>query len=533
MKLSRLQFYTAVVTPAAVLMALEIVSSRVLAPHFGSSVYVWGSIIGVFLAAMSVGYALGGWLADRQPSLANLGRLILAAAFTQTLVLLAGRQIVAYLGDLTGGSPSGTLLVTAVLFGPCTVFFATVAPYAVKIATRDLALLGGTAGHLYAISTAASLVGTLGATFVLIPRFGLETILRLLLFLTAAAALVALVSAPRKERLNLALGVSLILLAVIPFQLGRDASVGLLADRITPYQSLRVVESDGYRFLYSDGTIHGSVGVTNHEPFLRYTRQTPVALLIRDRISTLLVLGMGSGSVGTFLQSRLPELQVEYVEIDPAVPELARQHLFFEDSDSRRVHVDDARRFLLSHPARQWDFIYCDTYIGHSVPFHLSTVEFFREVRGHLNPGGVFGLNLIADLEHPFSKAMLRSLRSVFPRVYIFAVPGENYVFFATDADDAPSRDELMAKAQELDGELAFDPPLTTLAKRLREPDLELAGALFLTDQYAPVNHLIRFDSEGSEWRRNSADEAPQESSPGAAVSDDDAPEAGAEEPDA
>lgn len=494
MNLSRLQFYTVVVVPGSVLMALEIVSSRILAPHFGSSVYVWGSIIGVFLAAMSLGYVWGGRLADRQPSLALLGRMVLGAGLAQTLVLLAGNPIVAWFGKLTGGEPAGTLLATFVLFGPVTMFLAAVSPYAVRLATRDLQILGGTAGHLYALSTGGSLLGTLGATFVLIPRLDLESILRLLLAVTAATSALALSSAPRQERMTLALAASLLLLALIPGTLTQEPGLDLLADRITPYQSLRVSESDGVRFLHSDGTLHAAVNIESGEPWLDYQRQPGTALLLRPELRTMLVLGMGGGSVGSYLQRQLGELRVDYVDIDPAIPELASEWMFFEEHERAVVHVDDGRRFLSGRPEARWDYVYVDTYIGHSIPFHLATVEFFQEVKAHLNPGGIFGLNLISNLENPFARGILRSLRSVFANLYVFAVPGGNYLFLAADLEQPPGREQLVATARQLDPKYGFSPSLETMAGLLRDVDVDLTRALLLTDKYAPVNHLIRMD---------------------------------------
>ncbi len=494
MKLSSLQFYGVVITPGAVLMALEIVSSRVLAPHFGSSVYVWGSIIGVFLAAMSIGYFWGGRFADRQPTLAVLGRLIVAAGLAQTVVLLAGAPIVAALGSLTGGSPAGTLIATTVLFGPVTMFLAAVSPYAVRLATRDLSLLGGTAGHLYALSTGGSLLGTLGATFVLIPRFDLESILRLLLALTALTSIAALITAARRERFPLALAVSLLLLALIPGTMTQEAGLELLADRITPYQTLRVSEADGIRFLHSDGTVHAAVEIESGDPWLSYARQAGTALLLDPNLESFLVLGMGGGSVGTYLQKQMPELAVDYVDIDPAIPELAREHMFFEESALARVHVDDGRRFLTSRPEARWDYIYVDTYIGQSIPFHMATIEFFREIKAHLNDGGVFGLNLISGLDNPFARGIVRTVSTVFSELYVFIVPSGNYLFLATDRADAPTREQMLATARRLDPEYGFEPSLVRMAGFHRDLDIDLTRALLLTDKFAPVNHLIRMD---------------------------------------
>ncbi len=528
--LSRIYFYAVVITPGAVLMALEMVSSRILAPHFGSSVYVWGSIIGVFLAAMSIGYFWGGKLADRQPTLAVLGRLVLAAGLAQTLVLLAGARIVAALGDLTGGSPTGTLIATTLLFGPPTAFLAAVSPYAVRLATSDLQLLGGTAGHLYALSTGGSLVGTLGATFVLIPYLDLESILRLLLAVTAVTAIAAMLSRPRQERLSLALGGSLLLLAAVPGTMTQEAGLELLANRITPYQSLRVSESDGVRFLHSDGTIHAAVIIDSREPWLDYTRQAGAALLIEPELDSFLVLGMGGGSVGTYLQQRVPGMRLDLVDIDPAIPELARELMFFEESERTAVHVDDGRRFLSGKPDARWDYIYVDTYIGHSIPFHLSTVEFFREAKRHLNPGGVLGLNLISNLENPFAQGIVRSISSVFDKFYVFVVPGGNYLLLATDRPEPPGRDRMLATARRLDPQHDFDPSLEEMVGYLRDVDFDLTQALLLTDRYAPVNHLVRMGGSGGQALRFEG-VAPVEGTAPASPADTPAAEAPENEP--
>jgi spermidine synthase len=236
------------------------------------------------------------------------------------------------------------------------------------------------------------------------------------------------------------------------------------------------------------------------------------ALLLQPELKSLLVLGMGSGSGGVFLQQRLPELTVDYVELDPAVAEVAREYLFFddgpfEDGTHRQVHIDDARRYLSTHPDDRWDYIYADTYIGQSIPFHLATVELYREVQTHLNPGGVFGLNMTTQLENPFARAMLRSLGAVFAHIYIFNIPGGNYLFLVTDQPDAPDRQQLLDRARELDQRWSFDPTLTQLAKRLRQVDVDLTDALYLTDQFAPVNHLIRIDRDLERWRVESEGE--------------------------
>ena len=491
---SPLRFYTVVTLPAAVLMAMEIVSSRLLAPHFGNSVYVWGSIIGVFLGVMSAGYWIGGRMADRHPNMLSLSTVIMASAVCQALILVFGRQAVAFLGDLTGGSPSGVLLTTAVVFGPPTVFLAMVSPYAVRIATRQLSELGGTAGHLYALSTAGSLVGTLGATFFLIPKMALEPIFGTLLALTAIGSLIGLGAEWRQRRSQLVLGLALLLLAVLPRSLFSSSDLNVLTERLSPYQTLLVQDEGDFRTVYSDGTIHSSFDRRTGETALDYSRLAAASLLIHPEIERMAVLGMGAGGVGRYLQSLRPDMVVDHVDVDQAVADIAIEYFGFEEGPHHRIFVEDGRRFLAERPDERWDLIYADTYIGHSIPFHLVTREFIQEVRDHLTEGGVFGMNIVTDLDSPLSRGLLKNLAGRFANIYIFQAPRGNYLFLATDRPDRLDRDELRSIADSVSGGLARQPAptLQELANRAVFADLDLGDAMTLTDRYAPVNDLLR-----------------------------------------
>jgi spermidine synthase len=518
----RLRFYWVVGACGGVLMALEILSSRILAPYFGNSVYVWGSIISVFLGALSLGYVWGGRLADRHPSLAALARLLALAAACQEALLLAGSRSAAALAGWTGASPAGTLLAAAALFGPASVLLATVSPYAVRLAARDLGRLGDTAGRLYALSTLGSLGGTLVATFLLIPFFELRHVLALLTAATAATALVAaaggeagarrpepptpaaaapaaapaVARAPALARAR-ALAPALLALLVLAAALAAflpDANPGseLIYQRTTPYQTLAVKERAGVRYLESDRVQQAAVQLADGEPAMRYPRFAAASLLLNPRPRRLLALGMGGGSVGSYLQRRLPELAVDYVDIDPAVPELAQRFLLLRAGPRTTITVADGRRFLAGAGARAWDVVYCDTYIGRSVPFHLTTIEFLDEVKRHLAAGGSFGLNLAAGLADPFSKAMYRTVLERFGAVYLFKVGGaSNVLVLATDAPGVP-RPQLLARARELDRALpGFDPSFSSMAHARMAVGLEAVDVPLLRDDFAPVDRLI------------------------------------------
>ena len=495
--LATARFYLIVATAGGVLMAFEILSARLLSPHFGSSVYVWGSVISVFLAAMSLGYWWGGRLADRRPTMVVLGTLLLIAGLCMAWIGFAGQPLIAVVAEKTGGSPWGTLLAAGLLFGPATILLATVSPFAIKLATQDVSGLGKTAGRLYAISTIGSLAGTLICTFVLIPLLRIELILGLLLAITAITGCAALAEQLRQQKLLAALALALLAAAVATARPAVLKDESLLFKRMTPYQTLIVEEHDGVRYLKSDRVQHSSVRLSDGLPVSRsYPRFAAGALLLQPELESLLVVGMGAGNVGTYLRSQLPELAVDYVDIDPAIPEAARRFLLFEDAAGITVHVDDGRRYLAASQ-KHWDYIYVDTYIGNSIPFHLCTVEFFREVDRHLAPGGVIGINLSSSLDRPFARAMLRSVSEVFPSVYVLSVQSStNQFVMASAARTRLPVAALETRATELDRRWHFEPSLGEIVRRHARVDLDLLAVEPLSDQFAPVNYLVRFDAE-------------------------------------
>ena len=491
---SAIRFYSIVTATGAVIMALEILSSRVLAPFFGNSVYVWGSIISVFLAALSVGYFWGGRLADRQPRLALLGRLLAIAAACLVLLLVSGTRLAGAVAEATSYSPAGTLVATTLLFGPPSVLLATVSPFAIRLATRDLARLGDTAGKLFALSTAGSLFGTLACTFVLIPYLELRQIFGILLLGTSITAVVALGGELRREKLA-ATAAALAALAAVTGLVGQSARAdqdgGTLLTRLTAYQALEVTERAGVRFLRGDRTLQSAMRLEDLEPALSYQRWPPTALLLNPEIDSLLVLGMGAGTMGRYLRRARPELVADYVDIDPAIPEIAERFFFFQQGPLARTHVVDARRFL-TRAEQRWDYIYSDAYIGLAVPFHLTTAEFFDTVRRRLTPGGVLGINLAAGMDAPFVRAMFRTVADRFGDALAFAVRGtNNTLVLASTRPTLMPRDQMIERGSELDRQWSFDPPLATLAASRQEVSLEADEALLLTDAYAPANYLV------------------------------------------
>jgi MFS family permease len=178
-----------------VTLAVEIAASRVLSPSFGSSLYVWGSLIGVVLTGLALGYWAGGALADRLPSPALLvGTVLLGGALVVPIPLLDEHV----LGLVVGWNPgprANPLVASAILFGPPSLVLAGVTPIAVRLLSRSVESVGTTAGRLFALSTAGSIAGTFVTAFWLVPELGTDELLGYLGLVLFLAALPVAVSA--------------------------------------------------------------------------------------------------------------------------------------------------------------------------------------------------------------------------------------------------------------------------------------------------------------------------------------------------
>lgn len=161
----------------AVVMSFEILGSRVLAPNFGSSVFVWGSLISVFLAGLSAGYSLGGWMSDRSPSSKKLGLLIIAAGLLLCSFPLYSAGISDWIFEKDFGVRMNPLLASLALFFLPSVFLGMVSPYTAKLMICSLHTSGRTIGSLYALSTFGSIVGTLLTSFWLITVAGTQALI--------------------------------------------------------------------------------------------------------------------------------------------------------------------------------------------------------------------------------------------------------------------------------------------------------------------------------------------------------------------
>jgi len=376
-------------------LATEITASRLLAPYFGSSTIVWANLIGIVLAALALGYWLGGRIADRRPFPSLLGSIVLAAAVCVAAIPFVAKPFldltVEGLDSASAGAVIGSFLAVLLLCAPPVVLLGMVSPFAIRLAVSSIETAGTVAGRLYALSTAGSLLGTFLPALVLIPAVGTQRTF------VAIAALLAASSCFLLGARYLVVAAALAALVAVPPGAVKPEA-GLLHEETSYYQYIQVVErSDGRRLLsLNEGIAVHSVwrpdSVLTGGVWDAFLAIPPLLDRPLERVA---ILGNAAGTTARALGVYYPEASIDGVELDPAVSRVGRRYFAMDENPRLTVHDADARPFLRSTDA-EYDLIVVDAYHQPYVPFYLATREFFRLVREHLAPGGIVALNVAA-----------------------------------------------------------------------------------------------------------------------------------------
>lgn len=469
----------------------EIAAARLMAPWFGDSTLIWANTIGIVLVALSVGYWLGGKLADRDPDLRHLAYIILAAASLFALLPFVARPFlrvsVDALNSVSAGAFVGSLVAVLVLLAVPMLLLGTISPYVVKLAIRSVDEAGRVTGRLYAISTLGSLFGTFVSSLVLIPFLGTR---RTFLLFALALAIVATIALGRRFAPAPILIAVLLALPVGTVKAVENGKV--IWEKETLYQYAVVIEDDdGERRLeLNEGQAVHSV----YEPGRWITGNywdefltLPFAARPDARpLRSVAILGNAAGTVARQYGHYFPETQVDGVEIDGELNEIARSlfDLNTRDAPNVRLHTADGRPWLRASDER-FDAIFVDAYRQPYVPFHLATREFFQLVKEHLNPGGV----VLVNIGHPETSTALEevlttTMADVFSTVVRDPSQDVNTIAMATDARVSPAA--LRAAVPDLHRDL--QPIARATADRIGP---RLDGGRVYTDDVAPVEWLI------------------------------------------
>jgi spermidine synthase len=274
----------------------------------------------------------------------------------------------------------------------------------------------------------------------------------------------------------------------------------LIYETTSPYHHIRVVDENGLRTLFFDDAQETRMQISNPlTGHFEYTEYFHMAWLWNTNIQSVLMIGLGGGSTQKTFHFYYPGVTIDSVEIDPSVVQVARNFFSYEETDRQKIHVEDGRLFLRRSTAK-YDLLILDAYVqgryGSSIPQHLATKEFFEMARTHLTTNGIVAYNVIGTLNSWHGEivgALYKTLKSVFPQVYIFpAQSSMNVVLIATRAAVKAEPGTLRPRAIQLtqSKRIALPSFMTRFERMQTYPPASAANSPVLTDDYAPVEGL-------------------------------------------
>ena len=418
---SRIFLYVTEFFSGMAVMAAELGASRLLAPYFSSSQIVWTIIIGTIMIALALGAVVGGRWADRNPDPDRLYLCIMAAAVWIALIPLVGKYLIILISGLLIVAVSTNFLVLAafisclIIFVPPLFLLGTITPGLVKSATDSLDDNASVVGRLSACNTVGSILGTFLPTFVTIPAVG--TFVTFLIFsgILLLVALVYFLSSQAHRQACLIATVAFVVSAALSPMTGFAFwEKGLAYEGESIYNYLQV-KTLADRTILSTNVLFGVQSVTMKHPGMTgmYYDTALAAPLMADQARSALILGMGTGTYARQLRRYYPRMAVQGVEIDQAISNLATK--YFDQPADIPVSTYDGRAWLASSLQR-YDLIMVDAYQDITIPFQMSSTEFFTLVRNHLNPGGVMvvNMNMIDDGQGSINAALTNTITRVF-----------------------------------------------------------------------------------------------------------------------
>jgi predicted membrane-bound spermidine synthase len=466
----------------ALVMIIELVGSRIVAPYLGTSIFVWTSLIGVMLASLSLGYYAGGRLSDKNPQPKILSRIILGAAICSSLVLIL-EPLLSSIAKFPFDIRLSTTLASLMLFAPVTFLLGMITPYVARLKITTVASAGTTIGTLYALSTVGSISGTFLGGFILISFLGTKAIFALTTLVLFVLYIYSLIlHHDFKKPINFLM--TFVFLVVSAFSLfsfglsGRAfADIDSHYNRWLVYDTYERTTKRPVRYLMNNVSgVQSAVYPANpKELVFSYLKVFDVVANIQPHWKSSLLIGAGAYTYPTHIMADSSDKRMDVVEIDEKLHDIAKKYFGFKDTSRIRMIEKDGRAFLNTNK-KKYDLIFVDAFSSQlSIPYHLTSIEAATALRNSLQDKGIAAVNIISAIDGPassFLKAEYNTYKRVFPRVEVIR---------ANPAMALSEPQNLILVAFESNKE-----PDATLQNLVLQSELTSSEPM-LTDDFAPV----------------------------------------------
>ncbi|MFT5164832.1 MAG: putative membrane-bound spermidine synthase [Saprospiraceae bacterium] len=428
----------------AAVMACELIGAKLLAPFFGTSLYVWASALALTLGGLTLGYFTGGKLSKKYAGSHELlywviiiaGLLLMLMPFSSELIMNTTINL---------SLEAGAICSLAIFMLPPLMFMGMVSPIIINLLTQEVSDAGNNAGNVYAISTVGGIIATFLMGFYVIPNFGLTMPAVLTGFLLTILPIASLLFLKNKK-----VSAAILLLAVTTF-LSLSPKNRYTDEYKILYQSegilgqVKVVDHPSYlitpdnkmgRGLIVNNTLQTYVGLDNDMQYSiwSWAHYFPTAASVFPKGSKVLLLGLGGGT----LVKQLHRLgfETDVVEIDKRIRDVSFD--YFNLDRSTNVIIDDARHYVRITD-KKYDIVIFDTFLSESVPEHLITIEGFEDTKKIMNPGGMIMINFYGFIKGEKGLAARCVYKTLLESGFvteILATPGEessrNLIFLAS-----------------------------------------------------------------------------------------------------
>ena len=411
-------------------MVLELVAARILSPYVGSSNLIWTTIIGIMLTSMSIGYWLGGKIADKRPDINLLSFFILIGAFFTSIIPILEIALVKPLSEVMNELVVIAIICSTIVFGIPSFILAMVSPFAVKLEDKNHEEIGKTSGKISSLSTIGSIVGTFVAGFLLIPNLGVRT---LILIITITLFILSFIMF-NKKNVKYSIAMVLCLIALIGLNyygkvLFEKNNPDIIQDVDSQYSRIWIknisVGDINYKTMEVDTGLESYINKDTNEMGAKYLYYYDLFDYYNKDAKSTLMIGGAAYTYPTYYLNKYQEKTIDVAEIDEKMTELAIDEFDLDIENPRlKIYTQDGRSFL-NNTENKYDTILIDAFKGLNAPFELTTYEALVKAKNALNDNGMVITNIISSLEgedEDFIKYEYSTYKKVFEDVKLFKV---------------------------------------------------------------------------------------------------------------